>query len=186
MEEKNTFYCIKLINADGTRGWLIDSPDGIKISIGGIHPDITQFDTEKDALNFIRERKLERKGVRAYVRTNQEIIEEVQKVENAGVSAASKPVLHLENQDGKKCFYDSKREVYFFKSMGDVGFPAWNDEEELIKFVRAAEFEEGMIFMVKHENGRKQRKLVQAYGKIQGEEGEPKHIPIDGDDWKDY
>lgn len=186
METKNTFYCIKLINSSGERGWLWDSPDGIKIIKGGLHSDITQFETEKDALNFIRERKLERSGIKAYVRTNQEIIEESQKVETKGISMMDKPMFHLENQKGEKCFYDSKREVYFFKQIGEFGCPVWDDEKKLIEFVRTSEFQEGMIFLIKHDKGKKQRKLIQAYGKKKGEEVEPEHIQIDGDEWKDF
>lgn len=170
MEAENTFYCIKLINSNGERGWLWDSPDGIKI-IKGLHSDITQFETEKDALAFIRERKLERKGVKAYVRTNQEIIEDSKKVETVGISSIDKPLFYLENQNGKKCFYDSKIDGYFFKQMGDSGFPIWYDEESITKFVRVAEFEEGMIFIIKKEGNKKQRKLIQAYGIKEGDEG---------------
>lgn len=185
METSASFYCIKLINSNGERGWLWDSPDGIKIIQGGLTSDITQFQTEKEALNFIREKKLERKGVKAYVRTNQEIIEEVQKVENRGVSRMKNPMFHLENQDGKKCFYDSKQDAYFFKEMGDFGYPVWDDEERLRDFVVLAQFKEGMIFLIKHEKGKKQKKLIQAYGKLNGVDGPPQHMPISGGDWED-
>lgn len=185
METQNTFYCIKLINSNGERGWLWDSPEGIKI-IKGFHSDITQFETEKDTLNFIRYKKLERKGVKAYVRTNQDIVEEIQRIESKGASMVDKPLFHLENQKGWKCFFDSKIDGYFFKEMGDFGMPIWYDEESITKFVQASEFQEGMIFLIKKDKGKKQRKLIQAYGKLQGEKGEPKHIPIEGDEWKDY
>ena len=79
------FYCIKLISKDGKRGWLIDRPDGIQIYTGGVTSDITQFETEQDAYKFIRERKLERKGVKAYVRTNQELLDESTKEGVAGI-----------------------------------------------------------------------------------------------------
>lgn len=184
MKTENIFYCVKLINSNGERGWLWDSPDGIKI-IKGLHSDITQFETEKDALNFIRERKLERKGIKAYVRTSQEIIDESEIVETKGISTTDKPLFHLENQKGWKCFYDSKIDGYFFKEMGEFGHPIWYDEESITKFVKACEFQEGMIFIIKKEKNKKQRKLIQAYGKLQGEEGEPKHIQIEGE-WKDY
>ena len=124
--------------------------------------------------------------MKAYVRTNQDIIAEAKIIENKGISIMNKPMFHLENQKGDKCFYDSKREVYFFKQIGDVGFPVWDNEEKLIEFVRVAEFQEGMIFLIKSDKGEKQKKLVQVYGKKQGEDGEPKHILIDSDEWKDY
>ncbi len=181
--EQSTFYCIKLINSVGERGWLYDSPQGIKIIKGGLHADITQFETEKDASNFIRERKLERRGVRALVRTNQDIIEESQKDGIIGVSESDKPMFYLENETGKKCFYDSGLEGYYFKEMGDTGFPIWHDEETITEFVRLAEFEEPMVFLVKMYKGEKQRKLIQAYCTIEGNPGQAEYIHIDTDEW---
>ncbi len=186
METKDIFYCIKLINADGNRGWLFDSKEGIKIITGGFHTDITQFETDKAALDFIREKKLERRGVKAYVRTNQDIIKEAQIIENKAISPMVKPMFHLENKSNKKCFYDSKQEVYFFKEMGEFGYPVWDDEKKLIEFVRKCEFQEGMIFLIKNDKGTKTRKLIQVYGRKQGENGEPKHIQVEGEGWKEY
>lgn len=186
MDTPASFYCIRLINKDGTRGWIFDSKNGIKVMTDGVHSDITQFETEEDARQFIRDKKIERNGVKAYIRTNQELLDTVRKVGEQGISAMDKPTYHLENQKGYKCFYDSKIEGYFFKEMGEFGFPVWQDEESLIKFVRVAEFQEGMIFIIKHDKEKKERKLIQVYGRKQEEEGEPKHIQIEGDEWKEY
>lgn len=90
------FYVIKLINHNGERGYLIDSPDGIKIVTGGVHTDITQFETEKAASCFIREKKIERRGVKAYIRSNTDMINDAQIVENHGISRFEQiPVLYL-------------------------------------------------------------------------------------------
>lgn len=185
----NTFYCIKLINSNGERGWLFDSPEGIKIITGGLHSNITQFTTEKDALSFIRDRKIERGGIKAYVRTNQEIIEEVQIVENKGISVMDRPMYHLENDKGEKCFYDSTQEVYFFKQMGDFGYPVWDSEEKVRTFAREMKFEQSLMFMVKHyDKSKKEKTLIQVYGCRKKEDGtmsEPEYIDIkEGDNYK--
>lgn len=181
------FYYIKLIRSDGTRGWLIDRPTGIEVCVGGVTSDITQFETEQDAYKFIRERKLERGGVKAYVRTNQELLDESIKSGVAGVSAVplDKPTYHLENQKGEKCFYDSAKEVYFFKQIGSFGFPVWYDEESIRRFAKEMKFQQPTIFMVKHLGKDKEEKtLIQVYGakkNADGTMGEPEQIDIEGE-----
>ena len=176
------FYCIRLINKDGTRGWLIDRPSGIEICIGGVMSDITQFDTEQDALKFIRERKVERGGAKAYVRTRQELMDESIKEGSPGISTADKPVYHLENHKGEKLFYDSKMEAYYFKAMGEFGYPCWQSEEQVRALVKGAEFEASAIFVVKHwGKGQREKTLIQVYGaktNPDGTMGEPEHIEI--------
>ena len=187
MKIEATLYCIKLIYKDGTRGWLIDRPTGIEICVGGVMSDITLFETEQDANKFIRERKLERSGVKAYVRTNQELLDEVSKDGSAGMSSVplDKPIYHLENQKGEKCFYDSTKEVYFFKTMGEFGFPVWYDEESIRRFAKDMKFQQGAIFMVKHLGKDKEEKtLIQVYGSKKnpdGTMGEPEQIDIEGE-----
>ena len=185
---ETSFYCIRLINKDGTRGWLIDRPNGIEICIGGAISDITQFNTEQDALKFIIDRKIERNGVKAYVRTNQEILETIDKIGEKGVSVMDKPMYYLENQKEEKCFYDSKREVYFFKKMGDFGYPVWDSQESVRRFAKEMKFEQSLMFMVKHDKGKRKRTLIQVYGcrkKEDGTMGEPEYIDIkEGDDYK--
>lgn len=161
------FYVIKLINQNGERGYLIDSPDGIKIVNGGVHTDITQFETEKDASSFIRERKIERGGVKAYVRSNADMIKDAQIVETQGISRFEQTLYCIENQDGWKLFYDSKIEGYYFKNV-EAGFPVWKSEEEIMKFCSAADLQQRMVFCVEMNVKASDRckKLVQVYGKI--------------------
>lgn len=175
------FFVIRLINKDGTRGWLVDRPEGISISTGGVISDITQFDTEELANKFIRERKLERSGVKAYVRTNGELIEDVRESGEAGMLPSDTPIYHIENEREEKLFYDSKREVYFFKQMGEFGFPIWNTEEEIRVFVKEMKFQQPMIFMVKHHKDKKEKTPIQVYGRRKNEDGtmgEPEYIDL--------
>jgi len=182
------FYCIKLIQKDGIRGWLIDSPRGIEISVGGATTDITQFETEQDALKFIRERKVERGGVKAYVRTNQELIQEYADSGVKGMSAVpkDKAIYYLENHKGEKLFWDSKMEVYYFKNMGDVGYCAFDEEEQARVFVKEYKFQQSMIFMVKHFSKDNFEKIpIQVYGSKKnpdGTMGEPEHIELKAGD----
>jgi hypothetical protein len=169
------FYCIKLIrNSDGVRGWLIDSPRGVEISVGGATTDITMFTTEQDALKFIREHKVERGGIKAYVRTNQEMIQEYKDSGDKGMSAVpkDKPLYHLENHIGEKLFYDSKTETYCFKKV-DAGYPVWDNEEEIRSSVKKADLQQPMIFMVKHTGkaGEYEKTPIQAYGRKKNPDG---------------
>jgi hypothetical protein len=183
------FYCIKLIrSSDGTRGWLIDRPTGIEIAVGGITSDITQFETEQDALKFIREKKVERGGCKAYVRTNQELMDEAIASGEKGISSLpkNKPIYHLENHLGEKLFYDSKMEAYYFKKV-DMGYPVWDNEEEVRASVKKAGFEQPMIFMVKHigKAGEYEKTPIQAYGrkkKPDGTMGELEYIELKSGD----
>jgi hypothetical protein len=188
METPIGFYCIRLIREDGTRGWLIDSPEGIKLAVGGVHSDITQFATEQDALKFIRDRKLERKGIKAYVRTNQELLETITKIGERGASVVTKPIYHLENEKGEKLFYDSKMDAYYFKEMGDIGCGVWETEELARLFVKEYKFQESMIFLVKRFKAEREKKLIQVYGSKKNPDGtmsEPEHIDIqEGTEWK--
>ncbi len=179
------FYCIKLISKDGTkRGWLIDRPHGIEICVGGVISDITQFSTEQDALKFIRERKIERNGIKAYVRTNLELMDESIKDGATGISTmpTDKETYHLENHLGDKLFYDSKIEAYYFKKMGDFGFPVWEKEEHVRAIVKEAKFQQAMIFMVKNLGGKQEKTAIQVYGKKKnpdGTSGEFEHIELE-------
>lgn len=182
------FYCIKLINnSTGARGWLIDRPNGIEICVGAVTSDITQFDTQEDALNFIRERKIERGGIKAYVRTSSELLDESIESGDKGVRAipTEVPIYYLENHKGEKCFYDSKMEAYYFKKI-DAGYPCWNNEEHLRLFVKEARFEQPMIYMVKQSGKDKKEKIpIQAYGcrkNPDGTMGEPEQIEIKAGD----
>lgn len=182
------FYCIKLIRNDGTRGWLINSPNGIEIAIGGVTTGITQFETEQDALKFIRDQKIERKGIKAFVRTNQELIQESIDSGIEGISAvpADKPIYHLENHKGEKLFYDSKMDAYYFKEMGNVGSCAFDNEAQARLFVKECKFEQPMILMVKHLGKDKFEKTpIQAYGRKEnpdGTMGELEYIDFEGGD----
>lgn len=129
------FYVIKLIQPDRKRGYVIDSPKGILISTSGLHPDVTQFPTYSDAYHFIRENKLERKGVKAYIRDNNDLIEE----EKSSITPATSNMFYLENDKGEKAFYDAKHEGYYFQNR-DAGYCFWDDEEQLKLFLQDMQF----------------------------------------------
>ena len=176
------FWVIKVINKDGTRGYIMDTPKGLMIITNGIAADVTQFKTYQDAQQFIRDRKIERRGVKAYIRDSNDLIKD----EVVGISSQNTSIYHLENHKEEKCFYDSAKEVYFFKTMGDVGYPVWNDEKAIRLFVKEMKFQQSGIYMVKHD-GKKalEKKLIQVFGSKKGEDGvlsEPEHIEINETD----
>ncbi len=125
------FYVIKLINRDGGRGYVIDTPDGIMIS-GVFHITTTQFPTAKEAEDFIRTRKLERQGTKAYVRSNDDIVL-INSVVDQGLSKLEEAYC-VENESGEKVFYDAKLGHYFFDKK-DVGYCCWYTEEQAQNFI---------------------------------------------------
>ena len=124
----DSFFVIQVILKNGQRGFLFDSPDGIKISVGAITGDATQFTTYEEATDFIRKRKIEKSGARAYAKSIEAIIQE--KTEGLKIVAPDMELFFVENELGEKLFYDSKTGRYFFKN-GEVGFPCWNKRKEL-------------------------------------------------------
>ena len=130
-----TFYCIKLINKHtGSRGYVIDSPKGIAVSEKFIS-DCIRFPTYQEAQAFMRENKLERKGITAYIRDNQDVMKEG---ESAGLKMvkADQELYAIENEIGQKLFFDTKEDAYYF-SDEEVGFCCWYDIPSTNKFVDA-------------------------------------------------
>lgn len=134
------FYVIKLISKSGERGYLIDSPKGILVA-KELVSDITQFNTYQEAQKFLRDRKIERGGVKAYIRDNDDMIKDS---DIKGGSVLEKVVYYLENEAGQKCFYDSKFGGYFFESR-DVGFCCWETEKQMQDFIDQMKFDEKVI-----------------------------------------
>lgn len=178
--KKDEFWVIKVINKDGTRGYLMDTPNGLHvITDSGVLGDITQFATYQDAQKFIRERKVERKGVRAYIRDNNDLMKD--EFTSMVAILPEKPVYYLENHKGEKLYYEAPKELYYFKNV-DVGYPCWYNEKEVREFVKHYKFEQSQIFMIKNEGvGKETRTLIQVYGSQKNEDGtmsEPKHYEI--------
>lgn len=172
------FYVIKVINKDNTRGYVMDTPKGIIIIKNGIDAGVTMFQTYQDAQQFIRDRKIERKGVRAYIRDNDDLMKD----EKVNFVTADKPIYSIENHKGERLVYESARNVYFFKKCGEVGFCIWYEEDEVRKFVDHYKFQQAQIYMIKQLKSEIQSKtLIQLYGSKKREDGtleEPEHINI--------
>ncbi len=139
----NIFYVIKLINTrNGNRGYVIDTKDGIELSVGNLDMNITQFETEKQAEKFIRERKLQRGGMTAHIRSNQELLEDEKG--NPNLRPADGDIFFIENADGEKLFYDSKDKGYFYKK-GEAGYPCWYTMEQITSFIEAYKLDDAII-----------------------------------------
>ena len=136
------FYVIKLINIrNGERGYVIDRKDGIMLSLNGLSPDVTMFENEIDARIFIKNKRLERQGMTAHIRSNEDLMVEEK---GTNVRPADKDLFYIENSVGEKLFYDSKEDGYYFK-YGDVGYPVWYSEEDTKKFIEAYKLEDVII-----------------------------------------
>ncbi len=119
----NKFYVIKMINKRGERGYLVDTPDGIKVSLEAFTSDVAQFGTFEEAKQFIRKRKLENNGCRAWVVSNEDVMNEKPTgiVDEDTLRKREGEVYFLETSDGMKYCYDTRKEQYYFRKC-DVGF----------------------------------------------------------------
>lgn len=130
-----TFYCIKLINKHtGSRGYVIDSPKGIQVAEKFVS-DCVRFPTYQEAQKFMRDNKLERGGITAYIRDNQDVMKEGEASGLVKVES-DQPIYFIENEIGQKLFYDTKEDGYYF-SDEDIGYCCWYDIPTADKFVEA-------------------------------------------------
>jgi hypothetical protein len=128
------FYVIKLINTrNGERGYVIHGTSGIILSINGVHPDVTQFESEIDARIFIKNNRLERNGMTAHIRSNQDLINE-EKGNN--LKTPDCDLFYIENNFGEKLFFDSKMDGYLFKYC-DIGYPVWKTKDDAQNFINS-------------------------------------------------
>lgn len=130
------FFCIKVINKNGERGYVIDGPDGILISTGWVVSDIAKFPTYYDAQQFMREKKLENNQVKAYIRDNEDLMRDEK---GSGVSPMEKDMFYLENEKGERAFYHTKEDGYYFQK-GVVGSCVWESEKQCQEFIKGMEF----------------------------------------------
>ncbi len=138
MQTNEVFYSIKLINNNtGKRGFVMDSKDGIMISENVFHANCKQFKTYQDAQQFMRQNKLEKNGVIAYIIDNNDIM----KQGNAnGFTRLEKgqELWTIISNEGLHIFYDSKEEGYFFDTP-QVGFCIWENENQVNEAIGALE-----------------------------------------------
>ncbi len=123
----DTFYVIKLIARGGNRGYIGVFPDGIKICIGGYDSNVKQFSTFEEARAFIKVNRLEKKGVKAYIRSNQDLIDE----KESGIRPIRPEegeMYYVENEHGAKIHFDPAKNEYFFGMQG-VGFCCYREQD---------------------------------------------------------
>ena len=126
------FYVIQLINKVGERGFVYDSADGIKLIVGGITADVTQFATFELATAFIRHHKLERICKYAYVKDSESLMAE--KPVGLVPLASGERMYYIEGEDGRKCFIDSRSRTIYFTNR-DVGFCCFKSVEQAEEFL---------------------------------------------------
>ena len=150
------FYVVYVIAQGGDKGYVCMNPEGIKIVVGGVTNAITQFTTFKEAKEFIREHKLEKNGLRAYIRTNQDLID----MHSSDFVTYADALYYLETEDGHKMFYDTGSKQYFFRKQ-DIGFVCYkeSDMEGLKEMVVNLSREIGMKVEIKNMQDRKKQSL---------------------------
>lgn len=131
------FYVIKLINIrSGERGYLVQTPKGISVCTKGLDSSITQFKTFQDAQQFLRDNKVEGRGVSAYIRDNGDLVKD----HPESLFRATEPMYFVERNDGKKVMFDPKNEQYYFDSP-TVGYCVWKTEEDAQIFIDGCEID---------------------------------------------
>ena len=123
------FYVIYLVFSSGEKGFLIDGKEGILVS-HSLDANIKQFISTYEAKKFIVDNQLERKGTKAYVRSNEDLVDENTK----GVIAFNESFFYIESEVGEKLYFDTKQDRYYF-GFGDVGFCCWKNESDAKLFV---------------------------------------------------
>lgn len=135
------FFCIKLINKNGERGYILDSPEGIMIAKNGVVSNIKQFETYSHAQKWLRENKVENNRCKAYIRDNFDLMKD----ENgSGISVLEKEAYYLENEKGEKLCYDAEQEGYYFKKC-EIMYCFFESEKELQEFCEQFEFDVKVI-----------------------------------------
>lgn len=137
----DNFYYIKLINTrNGERGYVGENQKGEVIISDQFFQSTKMFPSYQDAQKYMREHKLERKGMTAHIRDNQDLIKEAQlpgsDIKN--IKPANGDAYVVVNSVGQRCFYDPET-GYFFKD-GEVGACAWFSEEEVNEFIKKRSF----------------------------------------------
>ncbi len=124
------FYVIKIINKRGERGYLIDSPDGYKIALEAVTGDVANFGTFEEAATFIRKNRLENNGCKAYVLSNEDLLNEKPTgIVNAEQLGKKKEELYfLETDKGMRLCYYARTQDYYFKKC-DVGFVIYQESQ---------------------------------------------------------
>lgn len=138
MAEK--FYYLKVINSrNGTRGYVGENDKGEVVISDKFFQGTKMFPTYQEAQKFMREKKIERGGVTAHIRDNEDLMKETQLPGgDTNIKPVSGDVYMVENLSGQKCFFDPKT-GYFFKD-GEVGACAWFSEKEVVEFIKNRNF----------------------------------------------
>lgn len=131
------FFCIKLINNNGERGYIMDSPNGIMISKNGVTSNVKKFETYSDAQQWLRENKVENNRCRAYIRDSNDLMKDEV---GSGVSVVDKDVYYLENEHGEKLCYDASQDGYYFQKC-ETMYCLFKSDEQINEFLKQFEFQ---------------------------------------------
>ncbi len=132
-------YVIKTIGNDGIKAWFIDTPNGIKISIDGVSPDITNFRTYNEANDLIKNGLdiVGKKPANLYIHDNDDLLRDTDI--KKGIATTSEPMYYLQDKEGKKVFYNARSAEYYW-SKYDVGFCLWRSTKALNIYLSRVNF----------------------------------------------
>ncbi len=139
------FWVIKIINSrTSQKGYVMDTPKGILISIDNLNANITQFTSPRLALDFIKKNKLDRNGCYTYLKSNEELMRE----ESSSLIAAKQgdEIYYIvqKGNENKKLFFSSSDDGYYFDER-DNGYCCWTNLSNIEKFISAMELSDKAI-----------------------------------------
>lgn len=144
------FYVIKLVNdKTGATGFVIDSPDGITLSSEYVM-DVKQFSSHLEAKIFIFDNKLEQKRTKAYIRSNEDIMDEGG---SENLKQLQGDIFYIENESGEKIFFDNKTREYYFE-LREVGQCVWKTESDAKNFIKQMDLKVKTIIKKISQNGK--------------------------------
>jgi|CXWL01.1.fsa_nt_gi hypothetical protein len=139
--EQEIFFVIELTNKDRSRGFVVEYPDGIHISEQPI-ADMARFDSYYSAGEFIKKHHLERKGVKASILSNQQLMSSMKDYKT--ISKAPMVYYIVINGLGHRVFFDTAQDGYYFKD-GEIGSCVFQDEDSAINFIKQMAFPPDVI-----------------------------------------
>lgn len=135
------FYFLRLINTkNGERGYVCIQNGQIMIADQYVQ-SVKTFQTYQEAQKFIRENKLEKKGISVFILDNNDLIKEASNPLSGikNIKPAEGDVYVLVNPVNQMCFYDTEKSEYYFKD-GEIGAVCFFSMEQVDEFFTKVKF----------------------------------------------
>lgn len=133
MEERvklqNEFWVIEVTNKKGEPGFIVNTVDGIKVSVGGFDVKTTIFKTRSAANDFINQKKLYRLG-KVRIVTGSEIAEKY-----GTVADDKRDLWVIKNEEGLYLKYSADKNVGYYFDKEKLGAVMFDDIIHMGQFI---------------------------------------------------